>query len=301
MKPLNALVLHQSGEDEGRIGTLERVNKYALTKHIEELLDVTLPLPCSADISPIHPPYFNEFSYNDVFGGLLLKTLSAEINARLTAKIVADSYVPSKAEISRLEPLLHSDKYKLSSVDSDTKLPKKVIFLPGGNVFEKAVDKERLYELMADQQWFIKMHPLSQDKLQRSLGMEFGYHRILGAGLSGLQVLSQCTHVCSTATSEMALQAFIQGKAYIDITKYSNLWMFPYVNLVVHCIHSDNPLQMLYKLLLHPASGFLASELGDVEERIARYSQEAMYERDKFTMLTNQQLVVKSIGVKYGE
>ena len=290
MRPVSALVLHEAGEQQARIGPETRRVKYTEFKRLEELIIKHALLPISADIGPIHPPYFTEFTYTDVFGGLLVGTLSAEINYRLVLELGRNP----QEHIRKLF-MDFQDKYIQTPLPDAQTYPLKVIFMTGTNLFMKVVNTDYLDEMMATDSWMIKPHPLTNESHLREYGAKYGYHRIIDKSISGHELYAQASTIGSVVTSEFSLRALIDGKPLVDFTNFSERHTHTYSPFVEASRIDVNPSTAIQNKLADADSGFLFPSLSDEENitRLHAYQRKALQLREPFRMLTHQQLIVR--------
>lgn len=295
MRPINSQTLVNYGESFARIGSAKRAVPYTKLKTLEDLIIQNTSLPSSADISPTQPPYFTEFTYTDLLGGMLVRSFSAEINLRIARNAKDEDIDPA-----RVEKFLASltDKYALRSVNGYNY--KRVVFLCGHNIFDRVVDSQKLYEIMdTDKSVVIKPHPISNDGLLRNLGNNFGYNRILDKDISGYDVMANCEDVICPTTSELAIVAILRGKKFTDITQYMQSWLGISSSIIRE---SNGSKEKLLQLLLGSHSGFLLPDMEteEVIQRINNYCTDALKEREPFEMLTSQRLAVNMPRVMEG-
>lgn len=294
MRSINNLTLALNGESESRIGSLTRKVPYKAMAHIEQAIITRCPLNASADVSPIHPPFFQEFTYSDMLCGISLRTFSAEINARIAIKNIGT--IPCQNLVDRFMANL-DDKYKLKPT---TIRHEKIVFLCGHNIFDAVVDSQSLFRFMDENpDAVIKPHPLTSEGLLRNLGMQFGYHRILDHKESGFDLLQNCSTVVGLPTSELSIVAILLGKKFIDISQYMNNWggvASPYLNAIAS---SQEPKSALLATLLAKNSGFILRDAteDEITSRIDAFVTSAMSEREVFNMVTSQRLSVSQPGV----
>lgn len=211
MQPLGKITLAKNANDENRIGPNKRNEGLFSTAEIEQLLEKTSPLAITCDVRSTHPPYFSEFCYHDVLNGIQLITLSAEVTARMSVKaaaMTADKPFPL-GEVM--------DKYQLGA---PVKKYRKVIFLAGSNA-TNLMDQSKIQKLMVeDDEWVIKLHPVTQEKMIRELASIYGYHRLIDPKISGMEVLKNCEEMATMSTSEMFLLGRMLGKPVINVSRY---------------------------------------------------------------------------------
>lgn len=285
MNPLGRTNLHHLGNDKVRIGDNVRNKTLNSTKVLEDLLESTCPLALTHDVKVIHPPYFSEFSYHDVLNGISLHTLSIEVNARLSeqASTMTASHAFPLGEVM--------DKYTLQK---PKKQYRKVIFLAGSNS-HNLIDQCKLQQLMADDEWVIKLHPVTNDGTIRDLASVFGYHRLIDRKESGMDLLDAADQIASLQTSELFILARLMGKAVVDITRFDRAWLCAYHSLLRNCTGDDvEDKRIITNMLMSDLSGHLRLSYGEARNRelAMNYYTAAMVIREQFKMITNQRLIV---------
>lgn len=289
MRPVNSQLLVNYGESFGRIGPTKRAKPFSEYETIERLIVKHATLPASADISPNHPPFFTEFTYTDLLGGMLIRSFSAEINHRIDSKRNLEKESYSKELLEAFNAGL-TDKYSLKH--EKTYDHKRVVFLCGHNIFDRIIDSQKLFQIMdSDKSVMIKPHPITNDILLRNLGNNFGYGRIIDKDASGFGVMDGCDEVITPNTSELAIVSTLLGKKFTDITNYMQSWMGIASSISRFGYESKD---RVLKLLLGENSGFLHPSMSEEEivSRINNYCALAMKERECFEMITAQRLSV---------
>lgn len=285
MKPLGKISLHQHGNDENRIGPNKRNDRLPPLVNLENILEEHCPLSLTCDVRPVHPPYFFEFCYHDMMSGINLTTLSAEITARMAEKA-------SKLRADRPFPIGEVvDKYNLGPAPINHR---KVIFLAGSNSVGY-MDQSKIQQLMHDDdEWVIKIHPVTNDGTIRELASVYGYHRLIEPKVSGMVVLDRAQQIATMSTSEMFVMARLLGKPVIDVTRYDKAWLTCYHHIVRLLDGTDKDIQIINNVLMSDLSGHLRVGLGPdrCRDLVVNYYTEAMKEREKFKMITNQKLTV---------
>lgn len=288
MRPIGAFYFYKSGNDESRIGPNKR-NPKLQYKDLELMLDKVsdeLSLPITVDVKQIHPPYFTEVGYQDTLGGITINTLSAEITCRMTefaSGIDTDSQFP-------VDEVL--DKYELRSGQSNYK---KVVFLCGSNAME-FLDQSKLLKLMTeDEEWVIKLHPVTNQETYRDIASVFGYHRIVPGNWSGMDILKQASMIATVSTSETLVLGRLLGIPVIDLTKYTNAWLtcyYRYSRLMTGDNAQDK--RLFTNALMSDYSGYLRPSYGlERNEELARlYFKKALELRQQFKQIVSQKLNV---------
>lgn len=232
-------------------------------------IEKACPLEMSYDVSRVHHPYFLEFTWTTMLGGVYVSPQSGWLAALIAEQAGADKdaepYTP---------PV--EDKYKLEK-------PKKafshVVFIPGSNSFDATVSIEKLTDLMRrEPEAVIKPHPLTDVGLIRTLGREFGFDRILKPSSSGMDLMRACD-VAYVAGSEIGLQAVLHGKAVVSIAnvlKEARVGLGPLYYMI-----GQDP-ESLSRFLGSDLGGFFRPDDPDLPRRLKRYFANAMKRREQF-------------------
>ncbi|WCA46239.1 hypothetical protein [Caulobacter phage DCM] len=201
---------------EKKLGELakQRGGHLDALSELEEITRAAAPLPISYDVSRTQAPYFSEFTYTELLGeGLYLQPQSSEASARLAVMAMEQCSTPLVVP----EP---KDKYTLVQEEVSCKA---VAFLPGSNLLREFVSQEALSRAMwEDDELVLKPHPLTTAAEVSALAAEFGYHRVLGSGVSGVQALKAAQRVYCLSTTELGLYAVSMGK---PIKNLGNFWV----------------------------------------------------------------------------
>lgn len=294
MRPIGAFYFHKNGDDEKRIGPNKRNMHPDTYKALELMLDSVsdeLGLPITVDVKQIHPPYFSEVGYQDTLGGLTLNTLSAEITCRMTefaSKHTADDPFPIDKVF---------DKYRLSGDVKRLKY-RKVVFLCGSNAMEY-IDQSKLLKLMTeDEEWMIKIHPVTDQNTVRDLASVYGYHRLIYPEYPGLALLRQTEAIATVSTSETLILGRLLGIPVTDITKYASGWLTCYYRYArILTGHDELDKALLTNALMGKYSGFLRPEYSlEKNRRIAiDYFEKALELREPFKQIIPQKLNVSTL------
>ena len=285
MKPLKSIRLSQDASNPDRIGDNQRNKQLAPINDIESIITSKCPLTITCDVRPIHPPYFTEYVYHDVLNGIGLTTMSAEITCRMSLKA---SSINTTTRFPIGECM---DKYTLIGT---CERYRKVIFLPGSNSLH-LIDQSSLQKLMMeDDEWVIKLHPITNESMIRDLASIYGYHRLIDRRISGMELLEHAEQIASTAASELYILAKLLGKPVIDLTRYDKAWLCSYYYLVQLCDGSDQDAIRINNALMSDLSGHLRYSYTKQKntDLAENYYQASMEEREKFRMVTNQRLIV---------
>lgn len=293
MQPVNSKTFVQYGDSIKRLGQIKRTESYDKTKELEELIINTAAFPAATDVFPTQAPFFTEFVYTDMLGGMLLRSASAEINIRVARR--KPLVIPSQENI---DLFLSGIKDKYQQKTSNGKVYKKVAFICGTNIFDQAVDTQKLYEAMdTNPDMVIKPHPLTADNLLRNLGGNFGYSRILDKDISANELLQNCETAYTMYTSEIAVVATLAEKNVIDLTNYTARWRgisYTFMDSVKNIQDKKEKRDTILAAILDDCSGFVHPKMSVEEQttRINTYCEAALEERKPFEMITGQRLSV---------
>lgn len=282
MKAPTAVTLKQEGNSEKRIGPENKRSAASQTSiNIEQIYIKHAPLPCSFDISPIQPYYFSEYTYHDVFGGIMGGSMNEEVNARIVDASINNT-TPDTQQIELFKKQL-ADKYVLNKELSEPNATK-IIFLPGSNLLHvinnDVVDKA----LFEDETIRIKPHPIMTPEGLKMLGRRYGYWRIIPPSESGIQYLLRCKQVWSTMNSEIGLICAALKIPCIDATKMVYMQKLTYA--AIQRLFKNNDVNHNYdifaRLLTSEKSGFLMPWHTDLDNRARQFFALAMQIRQVF-------------------
>ena len=244
-------------------------------------------LPVVYDVTRLNPPYFHEYTFTEFLGCLYISPQSTEVAARLVDFASKTETEQSSFNIvteifkrNEFEPTL--DKYRLNNEEIEN-YPKKVVFIPGDNIFKPMISREILTRIMIENdECKIKPHPMTSPDLIRVLGREFGYRRILDPMLSGWNCLKHAQEVyCSTST-EMGIYASILEKPIYNIGNFFNEAKgaySPFYRLLWNKA-PDECSDILYNVLNSPYSGVFHPKDPDVRNKIKTFFAKSLEIRE---------------------
>ena len=157
------------------------------------------------------------------------------------------------------------DKYRLRQ---PTVAPEKVVFLPGTNLMEKAVDWREL-DRMARDGWAFKCHPLTSRDLRVLLAKRFGESTLIDRKASGHALLRTAEKVACANNSEMGLVAIAKGKEFVNIAKRDH--GFTYSAIYSALKGAADPKEALTRILSCKASGLIPVHASDPGARIQAF------------------------------
>ena len=252
---------------------------------LEELVRAKSPLAISYDVNRAQPPFFLEFTSTELLGGLLyVAPQSCEIAARIMAHALSK---PGDDRFNVASSIVLQDKYQLRSVEASPH--KRVVFLPGTNIFAQCVSKETMErEMQRHPETVLKPHPLTHEDTIRQLGISFGYECILDPEESASPYLAGAEVVLSPASSEMGLYATLLGKQVVNITHAAFEARAVYNPIYRLLWTSDDPKATLCHLLNSPFSGIFHPDDPNVAEKIDAFFALALELREPFRPLVRE-------------
>ena len=260
-------------ELQEKIGAEFAADHYAKLQPFKTLVllaESLCPLEMSYDVSRMQHPYFLEFTWTTMLGGIYISPQSGWVSALLARQAVEDaSAIPYSPSVE--------DKYALAPAEGAFE---HVIFLPGSNSFRQTVSIEALTELMrSNGDVVIKPHPMTEAGTIREIGREFGYHRILNPKSSGASLLSACSVAYVAPTTEIGLYGHLIGKQVVGIgnpLREARAGFAPIYNAL-----KPDP-TALPRLLGSDKGGFFRPDEPDLAGRLERYFANAMATREVF-------------------
>lgn len=191
-----------------------------------------------------------ELRYTEIFaaaGGILV--------APCDARAMRDLYTMALAESAGgfdYQTFLHDtmgDKYVL--MDYPIEPPEKVVILPGSNILEQSVDKEKL-NAAADAGAVLKPHPLTQKVHMDLFEREYG-DQLLPKNYSGWSAMIGAETVYCALGSELGLCAELFGKKVVDISTNAPLGGYVHFHQFIHRL--PKPTYYMNQILNSPYSG----------------------------------------------
>ena len=235
---------------------------------LEEIIRSTAPLPISYDVTATQSPRFSELSYTEFMGGIYLTTQSVEINTKLLYLLsLEDTEI-----IDGLEDKLKSyivDKYNLT--DSNFHTVSDIGFMTGHNFFD-LVSAEIIARLAFENPNFmVKLHPITNNEYASKLAQKVGWDKIIKKDLSGVDLLKNCTTAYVHTATELCAMAVLLDKKIVNISNFFHEARGTYYAINTLLFKSDNPKQLLLKLISNPYSGIIFTFMDDAEIRIKNY------------------------------
>lgn len=234
------------------------------------LAESMCPLEMSYDVSRMQHPYFLEFTWTTMLGGIYITPQSGWLSALLARQAAED------ADATPYTPMVE-DKYVLEAAEGAFE---HVIFLPGSNSFRQTVSIEALTELMrSNPDVVVKPHPMTEPGTIREIGREFGYHRILNPKSSGAALLAGCKVAYVAPTTEIGLYGYLIGKDVVGIgnpLREARAGFAP----IYSALKADP--SALPRLLGSDKGGFFRADDTDLAGRLERYFANAMATREAF-------------------
>jgi len=276
---------------------LVRDDRNDWAKTIEDTFRELSPYPIVYDVNTFDVVNFGEFSYTEYLGGVIIKTLSYEINARLF-----DELQHQECDFDHISKIkeIYRDKYVSDSILDNgadwADLPKKIIFYPGQNLFP-IVSQEQLTRLSFEEEdIYVKLHPLTKDDVIGELKFLMGRHRIIQGRFSAFEFLQAADDVYSTTASELISAAVIFDKEIHDITDFMFLSAGNYfaINRILHKEkNKEERKRKLNNIIGSPESGILFPWMDNIEDRITKYYKKAIELREHYKPIAPTNLLFK--------
>lgn len=248
----------------------DQYNKLTPYKALVLLAEAACPLEMSYDVSRVHHPYFLEFTWTTMLGGIYISPQSGWLTALLSRQAAQDA-----SAVEYRPPV--ADKYDLADPAGTFA---HVVFIPGSNSFRGTISIEALTAVMRDQpDAVIKPHPMTAPGTIRELGREFGYHRILNPKASGATLLKACEVAYVSPTTELGLHGHLLGKRIVSVGNPLKEARAAYGPL--YAILREDP-AALPRILGSDKGGFFRADEPDLSGRLERYFANAMATREVF-------------------
>lgn len=161
--------------------------------------------------------------------------------------------------------LTAKDKYRLRSLESEHK---KIAFLAGANILHKAVDWQKLSDLV-DDGWKLKCHPLTSRDLRQLLVNKYGEQNILDKKLSGYSLLESAEEVACAENSEMGIVGVAKGKRLVNIGCGNR--QLTYSAIYKQLYESQDKKETLTKIFSCEQSGLIPTQVSNPGRRVALF------------------------------
>ena len=269
MDAINRFYISSGYSSNKRIGTLRVSNKYLdfLVK-VENFLNSESPLPISFDVRPCQIQYFSEYSYSDFGGGIWVRSMNNETNARYLLSL----------EINQAINLSLLERYSLSDKNINEKY-ETVCFLAGSNLIDELSFEILDRIIFENPNSFIKPHPLTHDPTIREYALRYGWNKILDKNLSGYSIFSKTERIYTTTNSELFLRSLIEDKFIDTLTKYEFLAKSQYSPFFA--LHKRGYTSNQIKgTINNESSGLVFPTQEDWKERLSNYFENSMKFRE---------------------
>ena len=165
------------------------------------------------------------YTYTDAMAKFLYIRPASTRYATHTMKVASNEKITPEGE-RVWEDLKNncSDKYRLRKKNLSYPF---VIFLPGTNILEKIIDREKVNRAI-DQGARLKCHPLTAPGMVANLKHYFGNDKIIDKKVSGHQLLKEASIVGCCTNSEMGIVALTKGKTVYLFNKKNTEVAFTY-------------------------------------------------------------------------
>lgn len=202
---------------EDRLGdaftALNKTGHVSRAASLDKLAPLATELHRAFDKEVLYDIYYDgrdlkSLSFTEIFSqGLLIHPCNDDLRYRLAEIALTDNDDPVAAETILAAGSL--DKYRLMKSFDPSPL-ETVVFLPGSNLLENAVDWEQVKQLV-DEGAVVKLHPVTTTALERRVNLMFP-GKVIGRRQSGFDALTRAANVYTTVNSEMGLLAILMGK-----------------------------------------------------------------------------------------
>lgn len=251
-------------EIEKKIIELSTVRKSEVKFNVSPIIG---GVPPKGDSTQLRNADTTRLAYHDAMGGILLSTRNAEVNCRIADGVMVSSNVDEHI-VNNLLSNVH-DKYKLTQIDTRFKY---VVFLPGTNLFN-TLDWEKINEIMIDYpDAVIKPHPITNDDGLNQLKSKWG-DRIIGADVSGMDLLYNAEMLWTTFNSEIGLLAALMKKPFGNLSKWSDVFTMIYSPIYRLFKYKDieHNFQTIGRFVSAIDSGIVFQWQDDWEIRVEKY------------------------------
>jgi len=206
-------------EQNDNLGGINRSKRNEWAENIENTIRDLAPYPISYDVDSTQSENFSEFSFTEYLGGVMLNTQSIQINTRL--RNLASKEKASKCNLGNLGKLC-VDKYELNQIDlPNEEFPKHVGIMTGHNLFD-LVSKEILSRQVFENDFTLKLHPLTNKHYARIMADIVGWNNIIDNKISGMQLIKNCDVAYVHSATELATVAVLFEKEIVNIGNFLN-------------------------------------------------------------------------------
>jgi hypothetical protein len=284
-----------TGSNHGKIGDAKRSDRNSWAENIEEYIRELCPFPTTYDVGSIQQPRFGEFSYTEFAGGVYLNTMSVEMNCRI---VNAAKEYSSKTDIAFEWKRILKDKYELEEVPDRFKEVKRIVMVPGHNMY-KVIDWEVFARAaFENDDIFFKFHPVTNPEGEDIVGKLVGWNLVIPRQVSGMQLLLQSEEIWASACSEFTATGVLFGK---QVNNYGSIFeetIGAYYALTRELFllkELKRRQELLYNVIDCDFSGFIFPWQKDWKDRIEAYYDFALYTRKKFAPLAGTYVPVKPV------
>lgn len=206
------------------------------------------------------------YVYTDAMGKFIYLRVG-DVNRTHAAMEVAASCQATDEGIAIVDDLAATsqDKYKLKAAKATFK---KVAFLAGANILHKAIDWQKLHDLV-DDGWKLKCHPLTSRDLRQLLANRFGEHSILDKKLSGYSLLEGAEEVACAENSEMGIVGIAKGKKLVDIGCGNKQLTYSAIYNQLH--KAEDKRDTLTRIFSCERSGLVPTAVSDPNRRVTLF------------------------------
>ena len=306
------LRIHQVREKEnlpadgrGAEGTLRKLE--------DVLRGVFHPDVPTYDVNSVQGAGFDEWTYTEGLGCMMVFTQSVEINARLMREAVEREAGPAREGPAGRITLSLRDKWadikprkggysaKLAERtpapamidDRPEEIPEFYTFFPpGDNLIKRIVNVDNVLRAFdSDPRWKMKPHPITTANAAADMRRTFGAPRVYSRRSSGMDILRQSSVVGYTTATEMGLMALLLRRQVVDFSlyEYEALGRYHPIYKAIREGHA-NSRAAINRIMECPWSGVvpLDTPADEAAERFAAYKARTLELRDRYRPLVRQ-------------
>lgn len=225
------------------------------------------------DVTPVQSAAFSAYGYTEFATGMMIYTLSTEINQRLMLKATEEEidHVLIKHIIENI-----TDKYMLQE---GMRFARYVVFLPGNNMWSM-INFDLIDRLISElPEIKIKPHPLTNEDNLRMLRQRVGDYRLLSNRISAVSLLTTAEKIWTTTSSELGIFGTLLGKPVYDVTKWEYVSSGSYSSIMLPVFkaqHHHSPevaKDVISRILSARYNGILLPPHMDLHDRVSAYME----------------------------
>lgn len=281
-------------DKQSQIPMVTRSKRNEWVETIEEKVRNASPFPISYDVDSTQDANFQEFSYTEFLGGMIINTQSVEINTRLI-----QYFSTYESNIDCIDKLIKNncltDKYVLAP-NMHSSYPENIGIMVGHNMFD-LVSSEIVARLAFELPDFkIKLHPLTNQEYAAKVASIVGWDKIIQSNFSGVELIKNCKVAYLHTATELAAMAVALDKKIVNISNFFNESGGSYYHINSTLFKSADPKKTLNSILSCPNSGFLFPYMdeSEIDSRISNYFKCALKFREMFSPIASKSRLKKT-------